>query len=97
MKGKLIVIEGTDSSGKATQAKLLVSKLKEMGIKAENKCFPMYDTPTGKIIGNCLLNKNGEGLFKEDIPPKVAALFYAADRAYNVSQINHLLDAGVML
>ena len=34
MKGKLIVIEGTDCSGKETQTKLLVEKLNKEGIKA---------------------------------------------------------------
>jgi dTMP kinase len=95
MKGKLIVIEGTNSSGKSTQAKLLVQKLNELNIKAELNSFPMYETPTGKIIGEYILNKNGNGLFNDGIPPKVAALYYAADRAYNISHINDLLNSGI--
>ena len=51
MTGKLIVIEGTDCSGKNTQSILLAKKLNAMGYKAINLSFPMYDTPTGKIIG----------------------------------------------
>ena len=51
MQGKLIVIEGTDCSGKNTQANLVVKKLIAMGYKAVNLSFPMYDTPTGKIVG----------------------------------------------
>lgn len=98
MKGKLIVIEGTNSSGKETQAKLLVERLNKMGIKAEKSAFPMYDTPTGKIIGDNILGKNNAPLFMEgmnNIPPKVAALYYAADRAYNIEKITKLLDSGV--
>jgi len=41
-KGKLIVIDGTDGSGKATQAKLLVSRLKKMGKKVQTIDFPQY-------------------------------------------------------
>ena len=57
MRGKLIVIEGTDCSGKETQAKLLVNKLKELNIPAQKLSFPNYNTPTGKIIGSCYLGK----------------------------------------
>ena len=53
-RGKLIVIEGTDCSGKETQAKLLLNRLKDDGVKIEERAFPMYDTPTGKIIGVAL-------------------------------------------
>ena len=98
MKGKLIVIEGTDSSGKQTQASLLVDHLNKDNIKAIKKSFPDYDTPTGKIIGDCLLGKNGQSYFEEginNIPPKVAALYYAADRAYNIDMIKDLLNQGI--
>ena len=97
MRGKLIVIEGTDSSGKQTQADLLCKRLNEDGIKAARSRFPDYDTPTGRIIGECLLGKDGRSFFEDfnQIPPKVAALYYAADRAYNIDKINKLLDDGV--
>ena len=57
MIGKIIVIEGTDCSGKETQTRLLVEKLTNDGLKVKRLSFPMYDTPTGKIIGACLLGK----------------------------------------
>ena len=38
-RGKLIVIEGTDGSGKATQTKLLIKRLKEQGIKVRTIDF----------------------------------------------------------
>ncbi len=96
-KGKLIVIEGTNSSGKETQANILVERLNNEGLKTVKMRFPDYDSPTGKIIGECLLGKNSEPFFAEGInkiPPKVAALYYAADRAYNIDKINTLLEAG---
>lgn len=97
MRGKLIVIEGTDSSGKQTQADLLCKKLNEDNIEAARSRFPDYDTPTGKIIGECLLGKDGKAFFDDfnQIPPKVAALYYAADRAYNIDKINKLLNDGI--
>ena len=100
IRGKLIVIEGTDCSGKETQAKLLMKKLVNDGIRIEERSFPMYDTPTGYIIGADLLGKPhmGECIFNEgttNVPAKVAALYYAADRLYNIGKINEMLDNGI--
>ena len=85
-KGKIIVIEGNDCSGKETQSKLLVKRLKKEGLKAEIMSFPRYDTPTGQIVGECYLGKalkyNGGSWFKNptSLDPKIATLYYAADR-----------------
>lgn len=100
MKGKLIVIEGTDCSGKETQSNLLIEKLKKESIRIEKFSFPNYNSPTGKIIGGPYLGKNYicEGWFEEGAPnvdPKVSALYYAADRLYNIDKINFLLENGV--
>lgn len=100
MKGKIIVIEGTDCSGKETQTSLLVQRLRRMGRKIERLSFPDYDTPTGRIIGGAYLGKPhiGEGFFPEgasNVDPKVAALYYAADRRYNRQKILDLLNDGV--
>jgi len=96
---KLIVIEGTDCSGKETQANLLIERLKKDNIKIENLSFPMYNTPTGKIVGGPYLGKShiSEGWFPEGAPnvdPKVSALYYAADRKYNEHKITELLEKG---
>ena len=100
MKGKLIVIEGTDCSGKETQSKMLIEKLKQDGYPVEKFSFPMYDTPTGKIVGGPYLGKSYicDGWFKEGadkVDPKVAALYCAADRRYNMDKIVSLLNTGV--
>ena len=99
-KGKLIVIEGTDCSGKETQTNLLLKHLNEQGIKVEKFSFPNYQSPTGRIIGGPYLGKGyiceswfNEGATKVD--PKVASLYYAADRKYNIYKITWLLDNGV--
>lgn len=99
MKGKLIIVEGTDCSGKETQTNLLFEKLKSDNIPVYKTGFPMYDSPTGKIIGGPYLGKSyiGEGWFSEgasNVDPKVAALYFAADRKYNISKINEMLDSG---
>ena len=99
MKGKIIVIEGTDCSGKETQTKLLEKKLKEAGKKCIRFSFPMYDSPTGKIVGGAYLGKPeiSETFFSEGAPnvdPYVACLYYAADRKYNLKKINQYLDEG---
>ena len=96
MSGKIIVIEGTDSSGKETQTKLLEKKLKEKGKKCIHFAFPMYDTPTGKIIGGSYLGKTdiGNSFFGEgaiNVDPKVICLYYAADRKYNMPKIEKYL------
>ena len=82
-KGKVIVIEGTDCSGKETQSKLLEEKLKKAGKKCKRFSFPMYDTPTGKIVGGSYLGKPEifESFFKEgavNVDSHVASLYYAA-------------------
>lgn len=179
-KGKLIVIEGTDCSGKETQSKKLIDRLNEEGINTQYYSFPKYDTPTGKMVGlpylgkpylanemimdeakqiyhnvshsdysvdniinilssihpkpfsssekmlieytldevlnklsarrvtlsdkvmigvilNEVINSLSHGWFKEGAPvvdPKVASLFYAADRRYNLPEINNILANG---
>ena len=95
--GKFIVIEGTDCSGKETQSKLLVEKLNKKGYKAIRLTFPKYDSPTGKIVGGPYLGKPeiGECWFPEgavNLDPKVACLYYAADRKYNEKDILNYLE-----
>ena len=99
MKGKLIVIEGTDCSGKETQTKLLVKYLKENNTKVFTMSFPNYDSPTGKIVGGPFLGKSyiSQGYFPEGAPnvdPRVSSLYYAADRLYNLPIIQKKLKEG---
>lgn len=99
-KGKLIVIEGTDCSGKETQTKRLVEMMGKDNFQVKRFSFPMYDTPTGKIVGGPYLGKSNisEGWFSETAPnvdPKVSALYYAADRLYNIHNILDELNNGV--
>lgn len=100
MRGKLIVIEGTDCSGKETQTNLLLKRLNSEGIKVEKFSFPNYQSPTGRIIGGPYLGKSYicDGWFPEtsvNVDPKVSSLYYAADRKYNIYKIIWLLDNGI--
>jgi dTMP kinase len=95
MRGKIIVIEGTDCSGKETQSKLLEKKLD----KCVRFSFPRYDSPTGKIVGGPYLGKEeiSKSYFTEgavNVSPYIASLYYAADRKYNMDEINKYLDDG---
>lgn len=94
---KLIVIEGTDCSGKETQSRLLVKELNEIGKKAIYLTFPNYDSPTGKIVGGPYLGKEeiSKSYFSEGashVDAKVASLYFAADRYYNLNIIKDYLD-----
>lgn len=97
-KGKIIVIEGTDCSGKETQSKLLVKRLTEEGKKCVTISFPAYDTPTGKIVGGAYLGKPEicDSFFDDAVKldPKIACLYYAADRKYNIDKVHKYVDEG---
>lgn len=98
-KGKLIVIEGTDCSGKETQSDLLVKYLNDNGVKTSKFAFPNYNSPTGKIIAGAYLGKDGymQSVFPEgasNVDPYCASLLFAMDRKYNISIIEQRLSNG---
>ena len=102
MKGKIIVIEGTDCSGKETQSILLEENLKKNNIKCFRMSFPVYDSPTGKIVGGDYLGKPeiGDSKFLEgavNVDPHIACLYYAADRKYNIDKAMKYLDEGYVV
>jgi dTMP kinase len=87
-RGKIIVIEGTDGSGKETQSKKLLEYLINFGLKVKSYSFPIYDSATGKIVGGPYLGKKeiSDTYFEETsalVDPLVSSLYYAADRRYN--------------
>ncbi|MFA6269326.1 MAG: thymidylate kinase [archaeon] len=77
MQGKLIVIEGTDGSGKATQSKLLIEALNKKNISTEYVDFPQYGEKSAGLVENYLNGKYGSA---SEVSPKVASIFYAVDR-----------------
>ncbi|MBR9691184.1 dTMP kinase [Candidatus Woesearchaeota archaeon] len=95
-QGKFIVIEGTDCSGKETQTKKLIEKIEAKGLKCRHMTFPRYNKPTGRIIGSCYLGKDCESWFGEanSVDPRVASLYYAADRLDAQKEIKEYLNRG---
>jgi dTMP kinase len=90
-KGKLIVIEGGDASGKSTQLKLLVSKLESEGKDVVNMQFPKHDLSFGKVVDAYLRGEYGD---KNLIPPEFIAMLYMTDFYESKNEINRLLDEG---
>lgn len=76
--GKLIVIEGLDGSGKATQANLLCRSLEEKGIKVKKISFPVYDSDSSALVRMYLGGQFGSK--PDDVNAYAASTFYAVDR-----------------
>ena len=76
--GKLIVIEGTDGSGKSTQFKLLTEFLENKGLEFKKLVFPQYAEPSSALIRMYL---GGEfGTSPSDVNAYAATAFFAVDR-----------------
>jgi dTMP kinase len=89
MRGKLIVFEGLDGSGKASQLELLKKRLIERGFKVASTECPRYDKFYGRLTGRYL---SGEFGAKEEINPYLASLLYASDRLNEREDIFNWLD-----
>lgn len=76
-KGVFVVVEGTDGSGKATQTKLLVDRLRSEGREVETISFPTYGKPAAADVEKYLAGGFGP---VESIPAKEASVFYANNR-----------------
>ena len=93
MRGRLIVIEGSDGCGKETQSKLLETALKEKGIDTIRISFPFYSSESSGPVKMYLDGRLGD---KEKLSPKQIASLYAVDRLCIVKQlhIEEELNAG---
>ena len=76
--GKLVVIEGLDGSGKATQAKLLAKSLKEAGNTVREVSFPDYESDSSALVKMYLAGQFGT--HPDDVNAYAASSFYAVDR-----------------
>lgn len=78
MSGKLIVFEGTDGSGKATQSELLCRRLETEGRAFRKITFPRYGKPSAAMVEEYLHGNLGK--HPGDVNAYAASLFYAMDR-----------------
>lgn len=90
MPGKLITIEGTDGTGKATQSALLVKRLQEEGHQTLLVAFPRYGEPSAYFVERYLKGHAGD-----EVTPHQAALFYALDRFEATIEIRDALKNSV--
>lgn len=78
MRGQLIVIEGSDGSGKATQAKRFCEKLLKKGKRVRNVSFPDYESDSSALVKMYLAGEFGAN--PSDVNAYAASSFYAVDR-----------------
>lgn len=93
-QGKLIVLDGTDGSGKATQAAELVNHLRREGKRVETYDFPRYSNHFGGLIGEGLAGKHGDFAH---ISPYIISALYAADRFESSAIIKNWLSEGAIV
>lgn len=97
-KGFLIVLEGTDGSGKGTQVELLLQRLRAVGSNARSISFPQYSHISSSLVTALLKDKLSEEIGSAvDVAPKVASIFFAADRAIHAKKISEWLGAGLIV
>ncbi len=76
-RGKFIVFEGIDGSGKSTQIKLLSKHLRERGISCYLTCEPT-DSPFGALVHQCMTGR-------VETDERTIALLFAADRLDHIN------------
>lgn len=95
-KGKLIVFDGNDGSGKQTQVRVLIERLEKEGKQVRTIDFPQYDRNFfGKAIadGQC----GNFGTDWTELDPRIVSVFYAADRFETSPRIKKWLEDGYVV
>jgi len=90
-RGKFIVLEGIDGSGKRTQLDMLARAFTARGIPFVRLGFPNYEGFFGKMVAQFL---NGEFGPLASVDPRFSALLYAGDRLESKSVIESALTSG---
>lgn len=93
-KGKLIVIDGTDGAGKATQTALLVKNLRKAGYKVKVEDFPQYGQKSASLVEQYLNGKFGSA---GELGPYIPSIFYAVDRFAAARRIKKNLADGYIV
>lgn len=84
MSGRLIVFEGTDGSGKATQSRLLFERLRREGVDCRKLDFPRYGEKSAALVE--LYLSGAFGTRPDDVNAYAASTFYAVDRYASYKQ-----------
>ena len=77
-RGRLLVIEGLDGSGKATQAKRLAAALAAEGLPVREVSFPNYGSDSSALVRMYLSGQFGQK--PDDVNAYAASSFFAVDR-----------------
>ena len=91
-KGKFIVIEGSDGSGKKTQTDIIIKKLRKRKKKVTYCDFPQYRKTFFALMIERYLN--GEFGEADDVSPYLASILFAGDRFQASEKIKKSLDRG---
>lgn len=97
MSGKLIVLEGIDGSGKATQSNILREKIENLGKKVLHVSFPDYESPSSALVKMYLQGDFGKN--PGEVNPYAASLFYALDRfaSYHTCWKSFYKEGGIVI
>lgn len=90
--GKLIVIEGADGSGKATQTRKLYERLGNLEVNVRRVSFPNYASESSALIK--MYMRGDFGGTAEAVNPYAAATFYAVDRFASFREWKDFYESG---
>ena len=90
-QGTLIVIDGTDGSGKGTHSGMLIERLTREHRKVQLADFPQYGKPSAFFVEKYLRGEYGTA---DEVGAYRASLFYALDRYDASAQMREWLNAG---
>lgn len=93
-RNALIVFEGIDGAGKATQVALLAKYFKKSGKRVTVFTSPRYDLPTGKVVLGALRGQYGDFL---GLDPHLSSLPFLLDFSSWRSEILAALEKGVVI
>ncbi|MFN3693324.1 MAG: dTMP kinase [Candidatus Paceibacteria bacterium] len=95
MPGTLIVLDGADGAGKATQTRLLVDRLNAEGYVVHTLDFPQYtQNHFGRLLRECLDGKRGDFI---GLDARLASTIFAADRFESAPIIREWLESGAVV
>src|SRR3989338_6050880 len=90
-RGAFIGIDGTDGSGKKTQAEKLLLRMRVQGFPVRSFAFPRYETPTGRKVKEYLSGALGPA---DKVDARTASRLYADDRKAAAPEIEETLASG---